>query len=399
MSEKHYRIDFEKTAAVLFLVFGEGFHFSRAVNEVFKGYKVSNVKERLRVLETAEHLIRYWRRYWSLLGQDVTLTEEYFYQLYLLSQYVSRGYWSSIYYEKPDELDQRILKMQNIPLVWESFPDEFGNALKAAFPDKYLELLKSLNLPAPTSLRVNTYKANPEEVLSFFKGYAENIVTFPDLPEAILLDGKYEITRLDFFKEGKIEYQDISSQKVARLLDPQPGQKVWDVCAGAGGKSLHLAALMKNKGKVFASDQSPFKLKELKTRAVKAGTDCIEVHTDGLTKILANTGKPDAILIDAPCSGSGTFASKPDARWRFTMEALKELTIKQSDLLENYAPIVSDGGSLVYAVCSFLPQEGEELISSFINRHPEFEVKASFLQLPGEGPGEGFFACKLLKRQ
>ena len=172
----------------------------------------------------------------------------------------------------------------------------------------------------------------------------------------------------DAFKNGWFEVQDASSQKVAEVLNPKPGMRVIDACAGAGGKSLHIASLMENKGQVIALDIYGNKLKELKRRARRNGAHNIEPRVIDSTKVIKKLkASADKVLIDAPCSGLGVLRRNPDAKWKLQPEFLEKIKNTQQEILSSYSSMVKPGGQLVYATCSILPSENSEQVSTFLS--------------------------------
>ena len=203
------------------------------------------------------------------------------------------------------------------------------------------------------------------------------------------------------FKNGWFEVQDASSQKVAQMLDPKPGMRIVDACAGAGGKSLHIASLMENKGQVIAMDIYENKLNELKRRARRNGIHNIETRVIDSTKVIKKLiGKADKVLIDAPCSGLGVLRRNPDAKWKLQPEFLETIKQTQSEILDSYSRIVKDGGQLVYATCSILPSENEQQVKAFLKREAgsEFTLTKDEKILPSKSGFDGFYIALLQKK-
>jgi 16S rRNA (cytosine967-C5)-methyltransferase len=192
------------------------------------------------------------------------------------------------------------------------------------------------------------------------------------LPDAVLYDGEEDLFRTAEFQAGEFEIQDISSQAVGLLCAPKAGETWWDACAGEGGKTLHLSNLMQNKGQIWASDRAEWRLKRLKLRAGRA--DCFNYRAvlwDGGERLPVRT-KFDGVLVDAPCSGTGTWQRNPHARWTTTPEDVRELAELQKRLLANVAAAVKPGGKLIYAVCTLTRSETSAVAEAFSAAHPEF---------------------------
>ncbi|MCI0695961.1 RsmB/NOP family class I SAM-dependent RNA methyltransferase [candidate division KSB1 bacterium] len=257
-----------------------------------------------------------------------------------------------------------------------SFPDWLVAALQRQLGESETErLLEALNQPPPLTIRVNILKATRETCLAKLqeRGYECTPTKFS--PDGIHLAKRTNLFSLDLFREGWFELQDEGSQIVSLLLDPKPNWRVADVCAGGGGKTLHLAALMKNRGEIFAFDVVSPRLENLRKRARRCGIHNIRVQLLQPDEVPANLlGQMDAILIDAPCSGTGVFRRNPDAKWKTTPEMVREMTAKQKQIINQYAALLKPGGRLVYATCSLLAEENEEVVQAFLAEHTNFRA-------------------------
>jgi 16S rRNA (cytosine967-C5)-methyltransferase len=242
-------------------------------------------------------------------------------------------------------------------------------------------------------------KITRDELIKIFKNEGIQSEKIEQTPEALLLKDRANVFRLQSFKEGFFEVQSDASQMVSIFLDPKPGMRVIDVCAGEGSKTLHLAALMKNKGKIIAMDTQEWKLKELRRRAVKVGIENIEVRTIDSSKAYKRLkGTADRVLLDAPCSGLGTLRRNPDIKWKLTLSDLKRLKDLQMDLLDRYSPLLRIEGRMVYSVCSILPSEGEKQVKAFLERHNnKFELIKEKRYWPDTDDTDGFYLA-LIKR-
>ena len=255
-------------------------------------------------------------------------------------------------------------------------PDWLWQRLAAAHGEaEALTLAQALANPAPLDLRVNLARASREEVLARLETDEIAARATPHSPAGIRLGGKPPINRHPLFKDGLVEVQDEGSQLIAWLLAPRRGEMIADYCAGAGGKTLAAAALMRGTGRIYAFDTSPKRLAALAPRAARAGIT--NVHTvvlaagqDARVKRLA--GKLDRVLVDAPCSGFGTLRRNPELKWRYGPEAVAELVDKQRRILDAASRLLKPGGRLVYATCSILEEENEAVARQFVASHPEF---------------------------
>lgn len=303
------------------------------------------------------------------------------------------------------------------PAVRSDLPDWLYAALEAQFgADEVFKLAQALNQPAPLDLRVNTIKTNREAVLQRLA--AEGLAALPGTlsPTAIRLREKPALAKHPLFLEGAFEVQDEGSQLLGYLLDPKRGEMVVDLCAGAGGKTLILGALMKNTGRLYAFDVSDKRLVKLKPRLARSGLSNVHparIEHERDTKIKRLAGKIDRVLVDAPCSGLGTLRRNPDLKWRQNETSIAELTVKQATILDAAAKLVRPGGRVVYATCSLLTAENDAIIDAFLTSHPEFTltpassvlakhgitVEGDLLRLlPHQHHTDGFFAAVLDKK-
>ncbi len=282
---------------------------------------------------------------------------------------------------KPDEREwlARLKAEQSVPMTLAEqadMPDWLVERLSKRMNDgQILELARSLNQPAPLDLRVNPFKTDRDTVMR--KLSEEGIENQPGTysPLSIRLSTKPALARHPMFLGGEIEVQDEGSQLLAYLLSPKRGEMVVDFCAGAGGKTLLLGALMRSTGRLYAFDVSEKRLTRLRPRVARSGLTnvhpvCIASEHDARIKRLA--GKIDRVLVDAPCSGLGTLRRNPDLKWRQTSEGVDELTRKQLDILNGASRLVKAGGRLVYATCSILDEENDQVVQHFLDAHPEF---------------------------
>lgn len=285
------------------------------------------------------------------------------------------------------------------------------------------EMAASLNRPAALDLRVNTLKADRDTVLARLLADGMAVEATPYSPVGIRLQGKPVLSRHPLFQDGSIEVQDEGSQLLGLLLAPKRGEMVADFCAGAGGKTLLLGALMRSTGRLYAFDVAEKRLANLKPRLIRSGLSNvhpvrIEHERDSRVKRLA--GKLDRVLVDAPCSGLGTLRRNPDLKWRQTAESIDRLVTQQGSILAAASSLLKPGGRLVYATCSLLAEENEQIVAAFLAAHPEFvaidarsELARQGVTLPegGESPADaylrllphrhgtdGFFAAALERR-
>lgn len=316
--------------------------------------------------------------------------------------------WLLMGYELPEWHEYKGLPAAEILARREKLPDQ-PRAIRQSIPDWLDQLgeselgelwepqLAALNEKPSVFLRVNTLLATVPDAIVWLAENGVETTTLPGHPHALALPpGKMlpKALRLD----GRIEIQDPSSQSIAPLLDPQPGQRIIDACSGAGGKALHLAALSDNQARVFAMDVDAKKLDQLKHRAKRARATAISPKPITETTPADFADIADSLLIDSPCSGLGTLKRQPDLKWRLKTAALDRVRSIQAQLLAEYPKMLKPGGKLLYATCSILPSENQDPIARFLEKRPgEYELISQTNLLPSETGHDGFHASLLRK--
>ncbi len=261
-------------------------------------------------------------------------------------------------------------------------PDWLHDRLAAQYGDQLEALMSALNRPAPLDLRIS--RMSREAVLENLSADGIEGEPTPYSPWGLRLKGKPSLNKEPMFVDGVIEVQDEGSQLLALLTGAKRGEMVCDFCAGAGGKTLALGAMMKNTGRLYAFDVAEKRLANLKPRLARSQLSNVQpqlIANENDAKIKRLAGKFDRVLVDAPCSGLGTLRRNPDLKWRQTPESVAELTLKQAAILHSAARLVKTGGRLVYATCSLLPDENEAIVETFLAAHPEFTLKPAGLML------------------
>lgn len=257
--------------------------------------------------------------------------------------------------------------------------------------------LRALLEPASLDLRVNLLKVTRDEARTALAAEGLEATPTPLSPWGLRIEGRRQVTTGAAFREGLVEIQDEGSQMVAALVDARPGMRVVDLCAGAGGKTLAMAMTMQNRGQLVACDVSAARLDGAVRRLRRAGVHNVERHLleTGDKWIKRRIASFDRVLVDAPCTGTGTWRRNPDARLRLTEADLAELLPKQAAVLDQAASLVRKGGRLVYATCSLLSEENEDQVTAFVSRHPGFTRVDVLTLTPARHGTDGFFAVVL----
>ena len=313
------------------------------------------------------------------------------------------------------------IKLGHAPAsVRAELPNWLYRAIEQQYPDAQ-PLVTALTEAAPLDLRVNLIKATRDPVLEELAGHGVGAAATRYSPEGIRLDRKPALTQWPAYREGRIEVQDEGSQLVARLVQPRRGEMVIDFCAGAGGKTLALGALMRSSGRLYAFDINARRLEGLGPRLKRSGLSNVHpvvIRSESDMRVKRLQGKCDRVLVDAPCSGSGTLRRNPDLKWRFDESELVRVNGVQRSVLAAAARLLRPGGRLVYATCSLLTLENQQVIESFLAEHPDYRLQAAgeilasqsimvehaarfapyFVMLPHLHATDGFFAA-VLERQ
>ncbi len=300
--------------------------------------------------------------------------------------------------DRPEDETVRAIdrRLRQVRPLREGLPDWLDALGEAAYGARWERLLASLNNEAPLFVRVNRLKADLEEVAAGLRSYGAVVRPVEGYPDALQVESPLGIPSLPVYQNGLLEIQDVSSQAVAPFLEIMPGQRILDACAGEGGKTLHLAVLLKNKGKIVATDASERRLGRLRLRARRAGVDTLEVRAELWQQPPDRfRGKYDRVLLDVPCSGSGSWRRHPALKWQIEETALERLRATQMQLLERYASALRANGKLVYSTCSLWPAENRQLVDAFLHRQPHFRLEAEQVFTPDTHPGDGFYMARL----
>lgn len=298
----------------------------------------------------------------------------------------------------PAYLSRVAASAETNPAIRYSVPDWLFELGKAELGDRWERELEALNSSPMQSLRVNTLKTTVADLQQRFADQGINCTKAPGVNTGLVMSRKGNLFSTPEFHEGLFEFQDISSQQVAELLNPKPGMVVVDACAGNGGKTLHIATLMENKGRLVAADNLAYKLSTLRRRAQRAGVSIIESLDASAPDAFASLlGKVDRLLLDVPCTGTGVWRRNPEARWLMKDNALYDLHIQQKEILNSYSEMVKPSGEMVYSTCSILPSENRLQVEAFLAQNSNFKLVKDIQLYPSETEGDGFYMA-LLRR-
>lgn len=353
------------------LIFNEDKYADKVVEQLLKRDKRWGVRDRGFIAETSYEIVRWKRLYAQIAEVHEPFTRENLWRIFAVWA-VLKGIqlpdWKQLEGTPSRRIKGKFDELSKIRKYRESIPDWMDEVAVKELGEKVWESeIHALNQQAAVILRVNRLKTDKITLQKLLR--QENIDTafITNYPDALLLKERSNIFKTDAFQNGLFEVQDASSQLVAELLDVEPGMRVVDSCAGAGGKTLHLASKMNNKGQIIALDIYANKLKELKRRARRNGAHNIETREIDSSKVIKKLhNSMDRVLIDAPCSGLGVLRRNPDAKWKLQPEFLDTIKEVQQEILRNYSKMLKVSGKMVYATCSILPSENQDQVTAFL---------------------------------
>ena len=390
----------------LLQIFNEGDYADKVIQQLLKRDKRWGSRDRGFVAETTYDIVRWKRLYAEIANVKEPFSRDDMWRLFAVWATL-RGIklpdWKYFENTPTRKIKGKFDELSKVRKFRESIPDwmdEIG--INELGEDIWTKEIAALNKQADVILRVNTLKTNKKDLQ--LKLQSENIETefLQNHPYALKLMERSNVFITEAFKNGWFEVQDASSQLVAAFLDVKSGMKVVDTCAGAGGKTLHLASLMENKGQIVAMDVYESKLKKLKIRARRNGVHNIDLKVIESTKPIKKLyNKADRVLIDAPCSGLGVLRRNPDAKWKLELEFIDNIKKVQQDILQQYSRIVKSGGKLVYATCSVLPSENQEQVQKFLASESgkEFTFVKDKKILAHKSGFDGFYMALLERKQ
>ncbi len=394
------------TIDALNAIFNEGEYADKVVARSLKKDKRWGSSDRKFVAETIYEIVRWKRLYSEIAEVKEPFDRDNLWRIFAVWA-VLRGYpipdWRQLEGTPERKIKGRFDELSKIRTLKESIPDWMDALGVKELGEKiWAKEIAAQNQPAKVILRTNTLKTTKEQLRALLMDLNIETEYLKDQPDALVLKERANVFLTDAFKQGFFEVQDANSQLVAAFLDVKPGMRVVDTCAGAGGKTLHIAALMENKGQLIAMDLYESKLKQLKLRAKRNGAFNIEYRIIDTTKVVKKLHeKADRVLIDAPCSGLGVLKRNPDAKWKLQPEFIENMRKVQSEVLESYSKIVKPGGKLVYATCSVLPSENQEQIEKFLKTDigKQFNFIKDQKTLAHESGFDGFYMALLQRKE
>lgn len=377
------------------MIFDEGRYADKVIEKVLKQNPKWGARDRRFIAETTYDIVRWYRLieniteaeqgdYWKLLGGWCVLNN------------VPLPDWEEFKTLHEKKILTRLEKMNTIRKFRESIPDWLDQLGEIELGKTWDKELHALNEEAHVVLRANTLKVSARELRGVLEEDNVETTSLQGVPDALVLKQRQNVFRLPAFKDGLFEVQDAASQLIAPFLQIEPGMRVIDACAGAGGKTLHIASLMESRGRIIAMDVEGWKLDELKKRARRAEASNIEtrvIESSKTIKRLENSA--DRLLLDVPCSGLGVLKRNPDAKWKLTPEFIDNVKSLQQHILNDYCHMLKPGGLMVYSTCSVLPSENEKQVKEFLTANAgKFEMVDESRSWPSEG-FDGFYMAAL----
>lgn len=381
-------------------VLHEHYHADRAIERLIRPFPSSDPRRAL-IAETVYGVVRHLRRLLWALGRPEAFTTEQ------LADCI-RAWWLLTEHQLPPSLRGGIPPRRVLKERWDNPP---SRAISYSVPDwldrygseqcgeQWEQYLAALTEPPRITIRTNTLKTTRDNLLHALAESGIKAHPNPLAPDAITLDEYFNIFTLQEFHKGWFEMQDAASQAISYMLDVEPGMRVIDACAGTGGKTLHLAALMHNRGRIIALDTAAWKLAELRRRAARAGVSIVETRPIVSTKVIKRlSGSADRLLLDLPCSGSGVWRRNPDGKWHLQPEDIQRFQHIQQNILRSYLSMVGPKGIALVCTCSIFPDEGERHIEWLKGTLPGWQVRSSGRFSPSHHDADGFFWAILTRK-
>jgi 16S rRNA (cytosine967-C5)-methyltransferase len=398
---KVHRILVEAIISALEQIFIEGRYADKVIERILKSNAKWGARDRAYIAENTYEIVRWWRLI-NFVGDnnEANINKGSLWHLFGVWQVLKGAEypaWTEFKNVKPSLIFKRKLDAQKDIPIAQSIPDWLNEFGKDQLGESWVDEITALNKPAALIIRVNTLKTTRQKLLQELSKLDIKAEPLTDYPDAIKLFKRTNLFANPLFKAGLFEVQDASSQKVASFLDVKPGMHVIDACAGAGGKTLHLSALMESKGRIVSLDTELWKLEELRKRAKRAGAQNIETRLIENNTINKLKNSADRVLLDVPCSGLGVIKRNPDAKWKLKSEFIDNIRTTQQKILTEYADMVKLGGQIVYATCSILPIENTQQVETFLQHNSSFEMVKQEIISPNQSGFDGFYMALLKK--
>lgn len=398
---RYHRILVEAVVAALVEIFENHRQADKVIEQVLKSNRQWGGRDRAFIAENTYEIVRWWR----LLVHTVetsqpfrpTYADHFWAWQFLKGQPLPD--WPEATRINIAALQKTHQEALQIRKIRESVPDWLDETGSAELGEHWEQELHALNQPAPVVLRANTLKTTTKQLQAELSKLQINTQTLPNVPAALQLSQKKNVFQTEWFKQGFFEVQDAGSQLIAPFLEVQAGMRVIDACAGAGGKTLHLAALMQNKGSLIAMDVEEWKLAELRRRARRNGVNNVETRLIEAKTIKRLRHTADRVLLDVPCTGLGVLRRNPDTKWKLQPAFLEQIRQTQYDILQRYSQMVKSGGKLVYATCSILPSESEWQVERFLKENfQDWQLAQQQRTSPAKDGFDGFYMACLDKK-
>ncbi len=390
----------QAVVAVLLEIFGPRHQQAdKAIQRCLRSNPKWGARDRAFIAQTAYDVVR-WYRLLCELAQVVPRRPHEWWQLigvYWLWQGNELPPWKEFEGLTSEKVTQRWHQIQDQRAIVQSIPDWLDARGEAEWGASWPTILQALNRPAPVVLRVNRLKVTPEQLACALAQEGIRTRELPACPDALEVTQRKNLFATRAFRQGWFELQDAASQQVAPFLEVASGMRVIDACAGAGGKTLHLASLMQQKGHIIALDVHEWKLTELRRRVRRAGASNVHTRLIAHSKVVKRLRESaDRLLLDVPCSGLGVLRRNPDAKWKRGPAFVESVRQLQRGILMRYCRMVRPGGKMVYATCSILPSENEQQVAWFLEHSPvAFVLEAQQMLRPDEFGYDGFYMARL----
>lgn len=374
----------------------------KVIQYTLKSNKKWGSRDRSFIAEHIYDIVRWWRLYHHINGTAVSDT-------YIGTLWRILGIHLRVNEIELPEFDEfagvsrRMVKegmdsASSNRAILQSIPDWMDEVCHSELGDRWPKELVAMNQKASVWLRTNTLKTNKQDLLNALQSEGIELSIGEEPEGALYLHRRRNVWQTQAFKKGLFEVQDGGSQMIAPFLLAEPGMRVVDACAGAGGKALHIASILNNKGSVIAMDVEEWKLKELKVRARRNGVHNIDTRHISTTKVVKRLKESaDRVLLDVPCSGLGVLKRNPDTKWLLSPEFLDEIKVVQYDILSRYSQMLKPGGKLVYATCSILPSESEDQVQRFLKENDNYVLEEEKRTWPSETNFDGFYMARMHK--